>query len=315
MHGLYDILPELEFAENLLRAGLKLAAPLWLAALGESFAERSGVINIGLEGMMLVGAFAGMVVAYFAGSPWLGLLAGIAAGMLLAWLFAALTVRLPADQIIVGMAINLIAAGLTGFLYRGIFGVTGHALTVQAFLPIDWGWFGELPLIGRIISGQPAPLYFALLLIPAAAFVFNQTHLGLAIRAAGESPGAADTAGLDVTRLRWWCVLVSGAFAGAAGAYLSLAHANTFIEGMTAGRGFIALAIVIFGRRKPVWIFLAAMFFGTANALQFQFQAIGTAVPYQLLLMLPYVLTLLVLLFVADRTRAPGALGKFYSRE
>jgi simple sugar transport system permease protein len=294
---------------------LKLGTPLWLAALGESFAERSGVINIGLEGMMLTGAFAGMVAAFFSGSPWLGMTAGICAGLLLAWLFAALTVRMAGDQIIVGTAINLIALGLTGFLYRRIFGVTGSALTVQAFEPIKMPLLEYLPVFGGALSGQPAPLYFALLLLPLSVFIFNQTHLGLSIRAAGESPATADTAGLNVTKLRLGCVLVSGGLAGAAGAYLSLAHANTFIEGMTAGRGFIALAIIIFGRWNPAGIFFASVLFGTANALQFYFQARGYDLPYQFLLMLPYVLTLVVLVVLAGKSQAPPALAKFYSRE
>jgi simple sugar transport system permease protein len=307
-------MPEFFFLENLLRSGLKLGAPLWLAALGESFAERSGVINIGLEGMMLTGAFAGFVVGFFSGSPWLGLLVGIFAGLLMAWIFALLTVRMAGDQIIIGTAINLIAIGLTGFLYRRIFGLTGSALTVQGFAPVKIEFLDFLPLFSAL-SNQPAPLYFALLLLPLAWFIFNQTHLGLAIRAAGESPATADTAGLDVTNLRLSCVLVSGGLAGAAGAYLSLAHANTFIEGMTAGRGFIALAIIIFGRWQPTGIFFASILFGTANALQFQFQAQGYQLPYQFLLMFPYVLTLVVLVVLAGKSQAPAALAKFYSRE
>ncbi len=308
-------MPEIILLENLLRAGLMLAVPLWLAALGESCAERSGVINIGVEGMMLIGAFTGMVVGFYTGSPWLGLLAGIASGALTAFLFAILTVRLAGDQIIIGMALNLIALGLTGFLYRRIFGVTGSALLVNGFEPIRLPIIEHMTVIGSMLSGQPAPLYLTLLLIPLSGFIFNQTHLGLSVRAAGESPATADTAGLDVRKLRLFSVLIGGALAGAAGAYLSLAHTNTFVEGMTAGRGFIALAIVIFGRWKPVGIFFASLFFGTANAMQFQFQAMGYKLPYQFLLMLPYLLTLVALIFAAGRARPPAALAKYYSRE
>lgn len=305
----------LSLIENLLRSGLKLAAPLWLTATGETFSERSGVINIGLEGMMLAGAFSGMVVTYHATSPWLGLLAGMAAAMLLAALFGVLTVYFAADQIIVGAGINLVAAGLTGFLFRRIFGVTGAALTVESFAPIRIPSLADIPLLGRVLFEQPVLLYLAFAVIPLCSFALKRTHLGLAIRACGEYSAAADTAGLDVFRLRLGCVLFCGMMCGAAGAYLSLAHANTFVEGLTAGRGFIALALVIFGRWQPWGIFLAALFFGCANALQFQFQALGSGIPYQIFLMLPYVLTLLVLIFARGGVQAPAELGKAYRRE
>ncbi len=304
----------LNLIENLLRSGLKLAAPLWLTATGETFSERSGVINIGLEGMMLVGAFAGMIVGYYAANPWLGALAGIAAGALLAALFATLTIYFAADQIIVGAGINLLAAGLTGFLFRRIFGVTGTAITMQGFAPLKIPVLAELPVLGRVLFEQPVLLYLAFAIIPLASFVLHRTHLGLAIRACGEHAVAADTAGLNIFRLRVGCVLFCGAMCGAAGAYLSLAHANTFVEGLTAGRGFIALALVIFGRWQPWGIFFGALFFGCANALQFQFQALGSGVPYQIFLMLPYVLTLLVLILTRGGAQAPADLGKPYRR-
>ncbi len=301
--------------ENLLRSGGKLAAPLWLAATGETFAERSGVINIGLEGMMLSGAFAGMAAGLFAGNPWLGLLAGIAAGIVLAALFGVLTVYFHADQIITGAGLNLLAAGLTGFLFRRIFGVTGAALTAPAFAPATVPFLSHIPLIGALFSQQPVLLYFAFCLLPIAAFILNRTPTGLAIRACGEHAAAADTAGVKVYRLRFFCVLFCGGMCGAAGAYLALAHAHTFVEGMTAGRGFIALAVVIFGRWQPVKIFFASLFFGIANALQFQFQALGSAIPYQFFLMLPYVLTLLVLVFAGAKIGAPAELARPYRRE
>lgn len=304
----------LNLIESLLRSGLKLAAPLWLTATGETYAERAGLINIGLEGMMLAGAFAGMAVSYFTGSPWLGLPAGMLAGMLLAALFGVLTIYFYADQIITGAALNLVALGLTGFFFRSIFGVTGAALTVTSFPPIAIPLLDEVPFWGAFLSGQPVLLYLALGVIPLASFVLNHTALGLAIRACGEHPAAADTAGLNVFRLRLGCILFCGMLTGAAGAYLTLAHANTFVEGITAGRGFIALAIVIVGRWQPWGVLFAALFFGCANALQFQFQALGYEAPYQFFLMLPYLLTLLVLLFSTRRSKGPAALGKVYKR-
>lgn len=304
----------LNLIENLLRSGFKLAAPLWLTAAGETYVERSGIINIGLEGMMLAGAFAGMVATYFTGSPWLGLLAGMLAGIVLAALFGVLTIYFCADQIITGAGLNLVAIGLTGFFFRSIFGVTGAALTVSSFPLVTIPVLDEIPFFGAFLSGQPVLLYLALAVIPLASFVLNRTALGLAIRACGEYPAAADTAGLNVFRLRLGCVLFCGLLSGAAGTYLTLAHANTFVEGITAGRGFIALAIVIFGRWQPWGVLFAAIFFGCANALQFQFQALDFEVPYQFFLMLPYVLTLLVLIFSTRNNSGPAALGKAYRR-
>lgn len=301
--------------ENLLRSGCKLAAPLWLAATGETYAERSGVLNIGLEGMMLAGAFAGMATGFFAKDPWLGMLAGMGAGMLLAAIFGVLTVYFFADQIIVGAGLNLLATGLTGFFFRRLFGVTGAALTTPSFELVTIPLLHHIPLFGAFFSHQPLLLYLALGILPAAAFVLNRTRLGLAVRACGEHAAAADTAGLNVYRLRFACVLFCGGMCGAAGGYLALAHANTFVEGMVAGRGFIALALVILGRWQPWKIFLVSLFFGCANALQFQFQALGSGIPYHFLLMLPYLLTLLVLFMAGAKAPAPAELITPYRRE
>lgn len=299
---------------SLLRATVKMAVPLMSASIGEIFAERAGIINIGLEGMMLTGAFGGMLGTYFSGSPWAGLLIGILSGVALSGFFSLATIRLGADQVVTGAAINLLALGLTGVLYRRIFGVTGTALTVQTFQPVTIPGVASVPILGDLVSGYPAPVYLAFLLVPLATYLLYNTSWGLSIRAVGEYPKAADTAGLPVRRIQLWCVLTTGALAGMAGAYLSLAHANTFIEGMSAGRGFIALAIVIFGRWRPVGVMGAALLFGLANAVQFQFQAIGAAIPYQFFLMLPYVLTLAVLVFAAGHVRPPAALAQAYER-
>lgn len=292
-----------------------MATPLVMTSIGEIFAERSGVINIGLEGMMLTGALGGMLGSYFTGSPWIGLLVGMGAGFLLAGLFSLVTVFLGSDQVVMGAALNLLALGLTGVFYRQIFGITGTALTVQTFEPIDIPLIDQIPLIGNILSGHTAPVYLGFLLVPVAVWLLFYTTLGLSIRAVGESPMAADAAGIPVNRVRHGCILACGILTGAAGSYLSLAHANTFIEGMSAGRGFIVLAIVIIGRWHPVGAMGAALLFGIANAVQFQFQAIGTSIPYQLFLMLPYVLTLLVLIFSAGHARYPAAMAQAYRRD
>ena len=300
---------------SLIRSGIKMATPLVMTSIGEIFAERSGVINIGLEGMMLTGALGGMLGSYFTGSPWAGLLVGMGAGFLLAGLFSLVTVYLGGDQVVMGAALNLLALGLTGVFYRQIFGTTGTVLTVQTFEPIDIPLIDQIPLIGNILSGHTAPVYLGFLLVPVAVWLLFHTTLGLSIRAVGESPVAADAAGIPVNRVQHGCILVCGILAGAAGSYVSLAHANTFIEGMSAGRGFIVLAIVIIGRWHPVGAMGAALLFGIANAVQFQFQAIGTSIPYQLFLMLPYVLTLLVLIFFAGHARYPAAMAQAYRRD
>jgi ABC-type uncharacterized transport system permease subunit len=290
----------------LLTATIALATPLLLAALGELIGERAGVLNIGVEGMMLTGAFAGMLGSYATGSPALGMLAACTAALLLGALFALWVVTLDVDQVVAGVAINLLAVGTTGVLYRAFFGTTGSALTVAAFAPLaiapDVAWLAPLR--------QPAPVYPAFALVPLVWVLLFRTRLGLRLRAAGESPHAAESVGVNVAAMRAGAVLAGALLAGAAGGYLSLAYSNTFIEGMSAGRGFIALAIVVFGRWRPLGVLAGSLLFGAASAAQFQFQAAGVAVPYHLLLMLPYVLTLVVLAFASRAARGPAALAQ-----
>lgn len=299
----------------LLAATLALAAPLLATALGELLAQRSGMLNIGLEGMMLVGAFAGFVAAYRTGSPWLGVALGAAAGAAAAALFGLSTITLAGDQIVTGAAVNILAAGATGVAYRATFGVTGSALTCPTLPPVPVPLLEGLPVLGEALFRQNGFVYGAFLLVPAVAWALGRTGWGLGARAAGEHPRAADAAGIDVARARWTCVLLGGALAGASGAYLSVGHANTFVEGMTAGRGFMALAIVIFGKWSPAGALGGALLFGLANALRFRFGAAGSEVPYHFFLALPYLVTLAALALFVGRARAPAALAQPYSRE
>ena len=293
-----------------LEATVRVATPLALAALGETVTERSGVVNIGLEGAMLVGALGAATGALWLGGPWGGLAAGAVAGAAIAMVFALVVVGLRGDQIVTGTAITLGAVGLTGALYRAVFGTTGAALTLPTFGPVAVPGLSALPLAGRALFAQPAPTYLLFALVPCVWYVLARTQPGLALRAAGESPPAAAAAGLSVTRLRYAATLFGGLMGGLAGATLVLAQAGTFAERMTAGRGFIAIAIVVLGRWHPVGVFLAALVFGAASALQFAFQAAGLDVPYQFFLMAPYLVTLLALAGVGGRARAPAALGK-----
>lgn len=299
----------------LLHATLIGATPLLLAALGETLTQRAGVINVGLEGIMLCGAFAGMFGCYQTGSPMLGLLCGGVSGVLLAMLFAFVTIGLAADQIVVGISMNLLATGLTGVLYRAIFGVTGQALIVTTFQPLTIPFLSTLPVIGPALFQHTFLVYLAIALVPLFSFFLFHTRRGLQIQAVGEHPRAVETLGISVLWTRTLTLIIEGFLGGIAGSYLSLAYANTFIEGMSAGRGFIALAIVIFGRWKPRGVLAAALFFGGTTALQFHLQALGSTLPYQFVLMLPYLLTLLALAFTGTTFSAPTALGEPYHRE
>ncbi|MEJ7811986.1 MAG: ABC transporter permease [Gemmatimonadaceae bacterium] len=313
-----------------LEAAVRTATPLALAAVGETVVERSGVINIGLEGVILAGAFGALLGGFappgaagaWSGSAALGFATATACGVGTAALFAFVAVRLGADQIITGTAINLLALGATGALYRSLYGAGGAALSVATAGPVVIPGLSTLPLVGRALFAQPVVTYLLYALVPAVWWWMYRTHAGLALRAVGESPEAAIVAGILPRRVRWRAVLVGGALGGLSGGALVLAQAGTFAEGMSAGRGFIAIAIVVLGRWHPVGSALAALLFGAASALQFLFQAMGWAVPYQLPLALPYLLTLAALAVgasvptrrddgrrIARRAGAPAALG------
>ncbi len=289
-------------------ATVRTATPLALAALGEVVAERAGVINLGIEGALIGGAFGALVVAGGAG-PYLGLVGGAAAGMLIALLFAAVAIGGRADQIIAGTAMSLVGLGMTGVLYRSWYGTTGAALNTPTLGPVAIPGLSQLPIVGPALFAQPLPTYvLAVLAIGCWRWMYH-TGGGLALRGCGESPTAARVAGIRVRRVQTYAVLFAGALAGLGGATLVLAQAGTFAEGMSAGRGFVAIAIVVLGRWHPLGAVLAALLFGAASALQTVFQALGSDLPYQLFLAFPYLLTLAALAGFAGRSRAPAALG------
>lgn len=305
-----------ELIEGILGAAVSMATPLLLAALGETLLERSGVINVGLEGMMLAGALAGAAGAFVARAPWVGLCCGVAAGVLAAALFGALAIYRGTDQIVVGAAINILALGLTGVFFRALqerLGA-GGALLAPTFSPIAVPGLDRLPAVGPALFQRNALVYAAFALAPIASFLLFRTRAGLRLRAAGEEPTAAAAAGVDVLRTRFACALVCGALAGTAGVYLAVGHSNTFLEGMTDGRGFIALAVVIFGRWSPWGVLGAALFFGLAQGLQFALQARPLPVPYQFFQALPYLVTLAALVWRAGGARGPAALARPYQR-
>ncbi len=308
-----ELLPLLEsftpFAD-FLAATIRTATPLALAALGECVTERSGVINIGLEGSIITGAFGAAVAATLIGAPG-GLLAGAMAGAAVASLFMLFAVFLRADQIITGTAITLFSLGLTGLLYRTVYGASGIGLSLPTLGEVPVPGIVALPIIGDAFFSQPVVTYGVYLIVPLMMWWFARTHAGLALRAVGESPDAAIAAGIRLQRVQALSVLFGGAMGGLAGATLVLAQSGTFAEGMSAGKGFIAIAIVVLGRWTPLGVAGAALLFGGASALQYLFQALGYRnIPYQLFLAIPYVLTLLVLARAGGRTAAPAALAR-----
>ena len=299
----------MELLAVFLETALRTAVPLALAALGELLVERTGTINIGLEGVIIAGALGGMLGADAAGVG--GGLAGSAAGgVIVALVFATFVIGLRTDQIITGTAVTLLALGATGVLNRELHDVAGATLGVPVMRPLALPLLAELPLVGRALFSQPVLAYLLYALVPLTWWALRSTHRGLALRAVGENPAAARAAGVSPAAMRMGALLVSGVLAGWSGGYLVLAQTGTFAEGMSAGRGFIAIAIVALGRWHPLGVALAAMIFGGASAMQYLFQATGWDVPYQLFLALPYVLTLVALAGVAGRVTPPAALGR-----
>jgi simple sugar transport system permease protein len=297
-----------EAAGAFIDATIRTATPLALAALGETVVERSGVINIGLEGVIIAGAFGSVAVAGVAGISG-AFAAAIGAGIAAAALLALFIVTLRADQIVSGTALSLLALGMTGLLYRAVFGTTGVALTIPTVGPISIPILSRIPVVGHAFFAQPVTTYIAYTLIPLLSWWLSRTQAGLALRAVGENPAAATAAGISRRRVQWLALLFGGALGGLSGGCLVLAQVGTFAEGMSAGRGFIAIAIVALGRWSPLGIGLAALLFGAASALQFLFQSLGWMVPYQLFLAFPYVLTLSALAGVAGKRGPPAALG------
>lgn len=292
-----------------LAATIRTATPLGLAALGELLVERAGLINIGIEGAVLCGAFGALVGASTGGVSG-GYSGAMLGGLLVGSLFAFCVLVLRADQIITGMALTLLSVGATGTLYRAWYGASGAALHTPTSAPRAIAGLVSVPFVGEALFHQPLITYFTYLLAPALAWWLNRTHAGLALRAIGERPDAAETAGVHVGRMRVIAVLAGGLLAGLGGGTLVLAQAGTFVENMSAGRGFIALAIVVLGRWRPLGVAFGALLFGAASAMQYAFQAMGWNAPYQIFLAAPYLLTLAALAGAMGRARAPAALGR-----
>lgn len=292
-----------------LAATVRTATPLAFAALGEQVAERAGVIFLGLEGAIIAGCLGALVASGVAG-PLAGFAGGMVAGMLITAVFAVFVVGLRTDQIIAGTAVTMLGLGLTGALYRGLYGLSGAALSTPTVAPIAIPGLVRIPLIGPALFDQPLPTYALYVLVPALGWWMRRTHAGLALRATGEHAEAAAAAGISSARVRLFALAFTGAMGGLCGATLVLAQVGTFSESMSAGRGFIAIAIVVLGRWSVFGTAAAALVFGAAFALQYLFQATDWRLPYQLFNAFPYVLTLVLLAVQRGRAAAPAELGK-----
>lgn len=296
---------------GILASGIRLATPYLYAAIGETFGQRSGVLNLGVEGQMLLGAFAAFYVALTSGNLWLGILAAIVVGALMGLAMAFVTINLHAEQGISGIGFYLFGLGLSDLLFQKMLGTVE---TVKGFPKVHIPVLSDIPIIGEIFFRQNVLVYIALALVPLAWFVLNKTTLGLKIRAVGENPEAADSLGVSVSRVRYFTVILGGTLSGVAGASLSIALLNVFQQNMTSGLGFIAVALVYFGAWRPWGVLGGALLFSLVNSLQLWVQVLGIPIPSDIAVMMPYILTILVLVLTVSRVRPPSALTKPFER-
>ena len=311
--GLSAIIP-------LLNAGIRLALPTGIAAVGETLCQRAGVLNLSLEGMMLSGALGAFLGTHYSGSNWLGVLTGILGGLVVGALMAVLTVTLKTDQVITGIILVILARGGTSLIYEQLFGVTTPA-RFDPMKKVKVPLLGDIPGVGTVVFNQTPLFYVAVVLVLGATWLLYRTPFGLAIRSVGDRPAAADAAGIAVDRVRWIAVLLSGALAGLGGAVLVVGQLGFFNQDVTAGRGWVAIALVIFGRWSPTRVTLGALLFGITDALQLRIQSAGggiqSAVPYEFFQALPYLLTLIVVVVATARSRddaQPESLGAPYMK-
>ncbi len=290
---------------NFLTADIRTATPLLLAALGLVFSERAGIVNIGTEGIMLIGALLGCVGAHMSGSSFVGALMAIFGGLVMSLIFAFFTITLRSNQIVVGTAFNIFAGGFTITLNRLL--LNGAKVKGYANLPIPG--LSQIPVAGNVLFNWSLPVYFAFICVPLCWFVLQRTNIGLKVRAVGEYPKACDTVGINVFRIRYGAVLFSGMMAGLAGSFVSMGQLSSFTEGMVSGKGFMALAVCVFGNYSPKTVLLAALLFGAADALKYRLLTTSLGGYYQFLNMLPYLITIVALCMFAKRSNKPACSG------
>jgi general nucleoside transport system permease protein len=300
------------FIENLLAATLRMATPLMFGTMGELFCERSGVLNLGIEGTMFMGAFVGFTVAAFTGSLWLGVLAALLAGALAGLLMGFFAVKLGVNQHVSGLGITLLLTSLSLFFFRVIFGESQNPPKIEPFPQLTF--LQGVPLIGDILS-QYALTYIAILLVPIVWWVIYRTNFGLDMRAVGENPEAADAAGVNVFRTRYTALAIGGALMAVGGSFLTLAQLGSFTFGIIAGRGWVCIALIIFANWMPDRVLWGAMLFGGIQALQLRLQTTGLKMPYEAFLALPYIATIVALAITGRKATGPAAVLKPYRRE
>ncbi|MGD8463238.1 MAG: ABC transporter permease [Anaerolineae bacterium] len=300
------------FFIGILASGIRLATPYLYAAIGETLGQRSGVLNLGVEGQMLMGAFAAFYVAFQTGNLWLGMLAAVVVGAAMGLAMAFVSINLQAEQGISGIGFYLFGLGMSTLLFQMLLGTVE---TVSGFAPIHIPVLSDIPIIGEIFFQQNILVYIAFALVPIAQFVLQRTTLGLKIRAVGENPEAADSLGVSVATVRYITVTLGGILSGVAGASMSIGLLNVFQQNMTSGLGFIAVALVYFGGWRPWGVLLGALLFSMVNALQLRLQIQGVPIPSDLMVMMPYILTIIALVLTVQRVRSPSALTKPFERE
>ena len=302
---------QLSVIAGILTSAIRLATPYLYAAIGEAFSQRSGVVNLGVDGIMLVAAYASFFIVLTTGSIWLGLLAAIIVGLLMGLLMAFVSVTLKAEQGISGIGLYMFGLGLSSLLFKT---TIGTVKTVTGFQPVKIPLLGDIPVIGEIFFHHSLLVYGAFLLVPIAWWVMEKTTLGLRIKSVGQNPAAADSLGINVDRVRYLSVCTGAVLAGIAGASLSISLLNLFQDNLTAGQGFIAVALVYFGGWRPVGILWGALLFSAVNAFQLWMQVLGVKIPSDVAIMLPYILTIAALAIAINRVRQPAALNKPFER-
>lgn len=307
---------DMNFITNLIFASVRMATPLIFISLAELYSQRSGLTNIGLEGLATIGSLTGFMVSLMTNSPFMGVLAGMGAGIAVNMIFAVATITLCAEQIVYGMAINIFAPALAAFIYRVYFG-SGSELVQVPLMNTLAGTLGITPgnFLTRLLLDQPLMVYLAYVLVIFTSIFFNRTKAGLNFKAVGEYPKAAATLGINVIGVKYLGSIICGALAGMGGAYLTTCYTSTYVDGNVAGRGFIALAAVIFGRWSAGGVLLACLFFGFCDALQIRLQVASYGLPYQFFQMIPYVATVVVLAVIGMKKAGPKSCGKPYRKE
>ena len=305
----------MDFITNLIFATVRMAVPLIFIALGELYSERAGMVNIGLEGIAAFGSLIGFLAAYITGSTWIGILCGALAGILINLVYSFATITLCADHTVYGMAMNILAPALASFIYRVYFGTGSDLSQIELMSTVSIPVLKDIPFFGELLFDQTPMVYIAFLLVILTSIFFSRTKFGLNYKAVGEHPHAAATLGIDVIKIKYLSCIICGALAGIGGAYLTTCYSSTYTEGNVAGRGFIALAAVIFGRWSGVGVLASCLFFGFCDALQIRLQVASIGLPYQYFQMIPYLATIIALSVIGAKKLGPKAAGKAYRRE